>query len=704
MAPEQAGGKKREIGPATDVYALGAILYELLTGRPPFKAEMPLDTLLQVMSEEPVPPRRLSAAVPCDLETICLKCLRKEQAQRYASAEELADDLRRYLAGEPIRARAMTRWERTVRCFKHRRGVALVLAGALTALLLFAAIRVASQFLAEPTFSNINSPPLTPQPLPADLDLVPRDAFGFLSIRPADLWTSEAFRGLLRELVVQFPEGAAEINRWRAEAEKEFAFAPRPSFSTGVERGTMVLLEPEWPPGPTGLMILTTARPFSQTKLQTTLLTPHKFEAREHKGRTYYVQLGKKGMALWRVNERTFVVSFSMGAADVQLQEYFDRLPAPNSAGPLRPALDLAAQNQTLVIGLNPDRATAARWVDFLAPQSAPARPLAEMQSVAVALDAASPRFELRLTFADEVRARQGRQAAEEVREPVRSILKEFVFRKQPPSMESWGLDGPSGILVAFLFNELAQQLPAAELKQQDREVHLSLPLQTDLRAGHQAELRRRLKDLAARTYSVNNLKQLVIALHSYEQVYGRLPPAVITAKDGKPLYSWRVAILPFVEEDALHRQFNLDEPWDSPHNIKLLEKMPPVFTPIRGPMKEPGKTYYQTFVGNGAAFDPPKAIRLPHFNDGTSNTFLVVEAGEAVPWTKPVDLSYDPKQPLPKLGGLFPNGFHAAFADGSVFFVPQGLKEQSLRAYITRGAEDRPDPADDQKVRGPKR
>jgi hypothetical protein len=120
--------------------------------------------------------------------------------------------------------------------------------------------------------------------------------------------------------------------------------------------------------------------------------------------------------------------------------------------------------------------------------------------------------------------------------------------------------------------------------------------------------------------------------------------------------------------------------------------------------MKEPGKTYYQTFVGNGAAFDPPKAIRLPHFNDGTSNTFLVVEAGEAVPWTKPVDLSYDPKQPLPKLGGLFPNGFHAAFADGSVFFVPQGLKEQSLRAYITRGAEDRPDPADDQKVRGPKR
>jgi eukaryotic-like serine/threonine-protein kinase len=135
MAPEQAGGKSKEIGPAADTYALGAILYELLTGRPPFKAATPLDTVLQVVSDEPAPPRKLQSKTPCDLDTICLKCLQKAPAKRYATAADLAEDLRRFQAQEPIQARPVGRLERGVKWAKRRPAVASLLAALMLAAL-----------------------------------------------------------------------------------------------------------------------------------------------------------------------------------------------------------------------------------------------------------------------------------------------------------------------------------------------------------------------------------------------------------------------------------------------------------------------------------------------------------------------------------------------------------------------------------------
>jgi hypothetical protein len=161
----------------------------------------------------------------------------------------------------------------------------------------------------------------------------------------------------------------------------------------------------------------------------------------------------------------------------------------------------------------------------------------------------------------------------------------------------------------------------------------------------------------------------------------------------GEPLYSWRVLLLPFIEEDALYQEFHLDELWDSPHNLTLLPRMPRTYA---APGRKAGKlppyhTVCHVFVGPGAAFEGVEGLSTQtDFPDGTSNTLLIVEAGEPVPWTKPQDLTYEPDQPLPDLRSLFRDGFRAALADGSRRWIQKGTGEATLRAAITRNGGER--------------
>jgi hypothetical protein len=190
----------------------------------------------------------------------------------------------------------------------------------------------------------------------------------------------------------------------------------------------------------------------------------------------------------------------------------------------------------------------------------------------------------------------------------------------------------------------------------------------------------------ATKQKSSNNLKQMALAFHAYHDTYGTFPPPTVYSKDGKkPLYSWRVAILPFIEEDKLYKQFKLDEPWDSDNNKPLLEKVPKVYAPVAAKPKDKTATHYQLLVGGGAMFDEKQKTRVASVPDGLSNTIMIVEAEEAVPWSKPADLTYDPKKELPKFGGLFKDGFHAGFGDGVVRFVKKDTDEKLLRALITR-------------------
>src|SRR5262249_24089587 len=153
------------------------------------------------------------------------------------------------------------------------------------------------------------------------------------------------------------------------------------------------------------------------------------------------------------------------------------------------------------------------------------------------------------------------------------------------------------------------------------------------------------------------------LGMHEYHNQKNALPAAAITDKAGKPLLSWRVAILPYVEQDNLYQQFKLDEPWDSEHNKKLLDKMPPIYRltqPAGQEMKNPPPTtHFRVFHGKGAAFEDDKGLTFASFTDGTSNTILIVEATDAVPWTKPDELPFDTKKDLPKLGQKDAEKFH---------------------------------------------
>ncbi len=193
-------------------------------------------------------------------------------------------------------------------------------------------------------------------------------------------------------------------------------------------------------------------------------------------------------------------------------------------------------------------------------------------------------------------------------------------------------------------------------------------------------------RESARRVQSMNNLKQLTLAIHNYVSVCGSLPPAYTTSKDGKPLLSWRVAILPYIEQTTLYNQFHKDEPWDSPHNKTLLAMMPATFRSPRSAAAG-GMTTYLGAAGPHGIFPGAKPVRFQDIIDGTSNTIMLVEAPDAaaVPWTKPDDFVPNLDNPLRGLAGSWPGSFLAAFADGSVRMISYGTDAKTLKALFTR-------------------
>lgn len=198
-------------------------------------------------------------------------------------------------------------------------------------------------------------------------------------------------------------------------------------------------------------------------------------------------------------------------------------------------------------------------------------------------------------------------------------------------------------------------------------------------------------REAARRAQSMNNIKQILLAMLVHENSRTAFPPAFKADKEGKPLLGWRVLILPYLDQKELYDAFHLDEPWDSENNIKLLAKMPNIYRSPNSRVSGEGKTNYLTVRGEKTVFHGATGMKILDIPDGTSNTILVVEVNDekAVPWTKPDDFDYDENNPMSGLGGMHPSVFLAGFADGHVESLPNTIDAATLKAFFTRNGHE---------------
>jgi prepilin-type processing-associated H-X9-DG protein len=191
-------------------------------------------------------------------------------------------------------------------------------------------------------------------------------------------------------------------------------------------------------------------------------------------------------------------------------------------------------------------------------------------------------------------------------------------------------------------------------------------------------------RQAARRAQSTNQLRQIGLALHQYHQDHGSFPPAVVYDEDGKPLYSGRVLLLPYLNQEALYEQFDKDKAWNSPENLALSQTLIPIFTDPASANSPLGQTDYLFLSGKGAVFEAGKTTKINDVTDGLSNTLVVVEVqNSGINWAEPRDVGIS--QPMSLPAGNHPGGNNVLFADGSVRFVSKSANPTIIREMTTK-------------------
>ncbi len=511
------------------------------------------------------------------------------------------------------------------------------------------------------------------------LDRVPSDAGFFAHGRASDLWNVPLVKDIRKA-------AGAEGEKALKEFEKQMGL-----LAETVE--TVTFYFPQMPQGPgdekTFVVAVITNKPYDRTKIMDYLRAKPPVKKLDAKPKVSEIaDLPKdskekeitfkdtvklqEDFVLHFTNERTFAVMHKSLVAKYVKGAIKDR-----KDGPISKALKLATEKHTAVAAFNLGALSneIVTNLENLA-RTRPFAPLFKSNSATLIAD-----LDKNLTL--EVRfACENANAAIDAERSMNLLMK----------LAEEGLNGvlkdkntlkEIGPLLPVL-KEVEKSVKGIQISKNDNEMKAVFTLKADMPVADTIKtMIDKAKGDAAQAQGRNNLKQIALAMHNYHDANNGFPPGAICDKKGKPLLSWRVALLPYIEQQNVYNQFKLDEPWDSENNIKLA-KIPIKVYMVPG-VSKPGETNYRIFTGNGAAFDMVQQSKIQEIADGTSNTLMVFESAEGVPWSKPDEVAFDPEKEVKKLFLWQNDKTNIAMCDGSVRSIGKKMSEKTWKNLIQK-------------------
>ena len=488
------------------------------------------------------------------------------------------------------------------------------------------------------------------------LDRVPADAGLFAHLQAGDLWNHPAVAALRKA----YPK---ELDKALKAVEDDTGLRPE-------QIDSITFHYPKLPMGPGDEAVfvfqVTTKKPYAKD----TLLKG--FRGKDAKANGDIIPLREK-LVLQLTSETQFSVLHQ------SLLDEFQKGASKTTDGAMADALKAArAGKHALVVGFDPSGLPAEIFT-AAPPELQPFLPLLKSRSITLTANldkelTASVRF-----------AQENEEKAIDAERSFNLLMKLADDALTTALGEGAKNEELKAMTPAFI--EVQKVVKGLQAKRSGTVVTADVSLKADpVLAKPIVTLFLRPQTASARQRSANNLKQIGLAMHRYLDNNGVFPAAAIVDKKGKPLLSWRVAILPYIEQDNLYKQFHLDEPWDSEHNKKFIKTMPKIYALPYTDGAKPGETNYRVFVGNGSVFDMVQGCKISEITDGTSNTIFAFEGAESTPWTKPDEIEFDPKKPMIKHLRFQDNSAcNLLFCDGSVRTVSSKLSEEILRLLIQK-------------------